>query len=151
MIEKMKGEAKSFPKDKKQAEQFTLQLIKIIHEDEELKKILQQQASSQAPPSTVVGGIAAQLLTLLFMKLREQIQGSRVNSKFVIQIIRVAIKEITALAQAVGMRMSVEDERAAAKIAGDALDGAMRGKGPQAPQGQGGLQQAPQGMLQGGM
>lgn len=127
----------SFPQNKEQAERFALQTSKIIHEDEQIKKILQEQSQGgQAPMSTVIGGVAAQILTLLFTKLREQTQGMKVGSKYVIEIIRLAVKEIAAIADSMGLDTSVEDEQMAAKVAGDALDASMRGGGQGQPQGQ---------------
>lgn len=154
----------SFPKGDAEGEQFILQLVKVIHGDKEIPRVLEENIGGKAPSSAIVGAIAAQLLTLLFTKLYEQTQGKRVSRQFAVEIIRVAVKEIVAIAESIGPELSVKEEKEAATVAGDSLDQSMQelySQGGQAqgqPQGppqevpQGPPQQvAPQGIMQGGM
>lgn len=121
-----KTKTNSFPKDKAQAEKFTLQMVKLIHTDEKIKQILQEQSQGGAPMNAVLGGIASQILILLFTKLMEQTGGMQVKPKWVVEIIRVAVKELSILADSMGMDTPVEDEQIAAQIAGDSLDQSMQ-------------------------
>lgn len=154
------AQGKTFPNSVEQGQQFLLQLIKIIHTDDELVNILQQKTGGSAPTSTIVGAMAAKILTLLFSNLAQQTGGAKVAQKYVIEIIRVAVKEISDIADVLGLDTTVKDEQLAAKIAGDALDQSMKqlysggGQQRQQPQQQPQQQQRPQGMMaqvEGGM
>lgn len=136
-----------FPQNDEEGETFILQVVKMIHADEEVKSILQEKTGGAAPTSAILGALAAQLLTLLFTKLYEQTGGQQVSEQFVVEIIRVCVKEIADIADAIGLETTVKDEQAAAQVAGDTLDTAMQ----ELYSGGGAQQGQPQGMLQGGM
>lgn len=159
MAEEMQGAPQgsgSFPKGDAEGEQFILQLVKFINSDDEVARIMQEEAGGKAPMSTILGAVAAQLLTLLFSKLHEQTGGQKVSKQYVVQIIRVAVRELADIASASGQEVSQQDEQQAAKVAGDSLDESMKslysGGAQQAPQEQQapqGQPQAPQGVMQG--
>lgn len=150
----------SFPRNDEEGESFVLNLVKLINSDEKVVEILEKEGGGKAPSAVLMGALAAQLLTLVFTKLYEQTEGQQVNAKFVVQIIRVAIKEIADIADGLGLDTTVEDEQQAAKIAGDALDESMEqlysGGQPAEGEPQAMPEEAPQappqgGLLQGGM
>jgi hypothetical protein len=145
-----------FPANNEEAEQFILQTVKVINSDDELVRILQEKTGGAAPISAIVGAICAQILTLLFTKLYKETGGQLVDRAFVVQIIRAAVKEISDISDGLGKNTTVDDEKQAAKVAGDALDSTMKqlysGGGQQVPQGMmQGPQQAPQEVAQGGI
>lgn len=147
-----RNKAQLYPTNEEQGRKFAAQMVKLIHTDEKIKEILQTQSQQNAQMNVVLGGIAAQILTLLFTKLTEQTGGMKVRPKWVVEIIRVAVKELSILADSMGMDTPVEDEQVAAQIAGDTLDANMkelyknRGKTPRPQQSQGQVPQqgAPQ-------
>lgn len=144
------GAGGSFPAGNEEGEQFILQLVKLISTDEEVARVLKEETGGKAPTSAIIGAVAAQLLTLLFSKLYEQTGGQQVSKAFVVQIIRVAVRELADIASGLGTEVSKEEEQQAAKVAGDSLDQNMEqlysGGHQQAPQGQ---PQAPPGVMQG--
>lgn len=149
--------ANVYPASKEQAEKFIYSTVQVIHEDEQVPQILKEAKGTDAPVGMIIGALAGQILTQMYTQLFQQTDGQvQVDKQFAVKTIRLAIQEISAMAEAAKIPVAKEDKQQAAKVAGDAIETAMEDiaggqEAPPGPQGPQGAMQGPPQVAQGGV
>lgn len=146
----MEGPKKVYPADKEQAQQFILNLVKVIHGESNIAESIAQSEGTEAPLGARIGAIAAKVLVLLFTQAFKQTNGAQVVASFAVEAIRRAVTEIAEIAGAVrGQEVSKKEVQQAAKLAGDSLQQTMQNLMKGGGQPEGSPQGPPQGVMQG--
>jgi len=142
-----------YPNNKQEVDKFVVGLIRSIHDDSTRPNIMKQLKRQGVPLPLKLGTLASQIILAMLARVKSQAQRPP-HMKLVLNSIKLVITELAKMLEITGEKVSRQDMQQAAKIAGDLIDGGMRGEQPQEMQGvpQQQQQQPPQqGGLLGGM
>jgi len=121
---KTMGAPKIYPKDKEQAEQFLLSIVKVIHQNDSAAEHLSK--AGEMPISSIIAVLAAKVLTLMFTQVYKQTNGAQVVASFAVEAVRRAVTEIAEIAEVVlGRKITRKEVQEAAKISGDSVQKTM--------------------------
>jgi len=126
----------SYPKSKDEVDRFVASLISLIHDENTRPQIMKQIANTKVPVYVRIGNAVSQVLTVLLKKVMDS-TGRKPNIKLILNAIKSAVREISAMANIAGVKSTPEDRKKAAGMAGQLIDSGMSGKGQQQPTEQG--------------
>lgn len=117
-----------YPKDKNEADKFVAGVIICLHDDKTRDAVMQQLTVDGAPVSARIAGVVTNAISSMLVRVKQQAKR-RPNLQLVIKAIKLAILEVSKMAEIAGITVTREDQANAAKIAGDAIDAGQKGEG----------------------
>jgi len=136
-----------YPNNKQEADKFVAGLIRSIHDDSTRPNIIKQLKRHGVPLPLRLGNLTSQIILSMLSRVKSQAQRPP-HMKLVLNSIKLVITELAKMLEITGEKVSRQDMQQAAKIAGDLIDGGMRGEQPHEMQGVSGPQQPQQQMPQ---
>lgn len=132
--------AGTYPANKMEVEKFAIGVINALHEPSMRDKIMKQLTAKQGPIEVKIGVIATQFVMAMLQKVKEQ-SGRPPHLKLIINAIRLTVQELAAMCKAAGIKVSIKQQKTAAKLAGDSIQAAMQQGMQQQQAAQQGMQQ----------
>ena len=126
-----------YPQNEDEAGKFAAGLIKSLHSDQTRDKIMQALTDERVPVAARIATVVSNIMTAMLSRVKNQ-AGRQPHAQLLIKSIRMLVIEASRMAMIAGIKVTDEDKRNAAKLAGDMIE-----SGNQPQQGQPMQQQAP--------
>lgn len=135
----------TYPKDKNEVDKFVIGIIKSLHDEKIRPQLMKQLTNEQVPVHVRIGNVVSQVMTALLSKVRQQ-SGRKPHRELLLKSIKMVVMEVTKMAEMAGVKVTPDDQRNAAGIAGQMIESGQQ-KGPQQPTEQ--PTEQPQGLIGG--
>ena len=110
-----------YPQNKDEAEKFSAGLIKSLHSDQTREKTMQVLTDERVPVAARLATVVSNIMTAMLSRVKNQ-ADRQPHAQLLVQSIRMLIIEASRMAMIAGVKVTDEDKRNAAKLAGDMIE-----------------------------
>ena len=132
-----------YPKNKDDAEKFSIGIIESLHNEKTRPGIMKQLTVEGLPTAPKIAGVVSMVITSMLQRVKTQ-AGRKPHIQLLLKAIKMTVLEVSQMAQVAGIEVTPEDEKEAAKIAGDMIQEGQEVAMQSGQQGQPGEQMQPQ-------
>lgn len=124
-----------YPKDTSEVEKFVSGIIQSLHTPKSRDIFMKQLTSEQVPVAARVGSVVANVISSMLQRVKKQGGGRKPHLNLILKSIKLAVVEVSKMAEIAGVDITPEEQKEAAKIAGDMIEsGEMAQQAPQEQQ-----------------
>lgn len=115
-----------YPKDTQEVDKFVAGIIKSLHSDQTRDQIMQVLTDERAPVAARLATVVSMVMTAMLQRVQTQ-AGRKPHINLLTKAIKMIIVEASRMAMIAGVRVTLEDQKNAAKLAGDMIEDGMKG------------------------